>query len=150
MFPEQKMLKNDRKEIASKAITSIRHWNDIEKSTWRTHRYFVDFESRIHVEISTPFKIDEISWNFPRGILTSNRWRMDEDVSIGCGSKKKKRKSSQFTRRLISFIFYCNIYIQFIHCFLSTHFESIFNCILAWSKFQNASRVRRCFIKKCS
>ena len=49
---------------------------------------------RIHVEISTsnrchifhvdsPFEIDEISTNFPRGILTSNRWRIDEDVSIG-------------------------------------------------------------------
>ena len=48
---------------------------------------------RIHVEISTsnrchifhvdsPFEIDEISTNFPRGILTSNRWRIDEDVSI--------------------------------------------------------------------
>ena len=86
------MFKNDRKETASKTITSIRHRNDIEKSTWRTHRYFADFESRIHVEISTPFKIDEISWNFPRGILTSNRWQTDEDVSIGSGSKKKKRE----------------------------------------------------------
>ena len=66
-----------------------------EKSTWKTHRYFVDFESRIHVEISTsnrchnfnvdwPFKIDVISTNFPQGISTSNRWRIDEDVSIGC------------------------------------------------------------------
>ena len=49
---------------------------------------------RIHVEISTsnrchifhvdsPLEIDGISTNFPRGILTSNRWRIDEDVSIG-------------------------------------------------------------------
>ena len=126
------MLKNDRKETASKSITSIRHRNDIEKSTWRAHRYFVDFESRIHVEISTPFKIDEISPNFPHGILTSNRWRMTKMCPLGVvQKKKKKRKSRQFTRRLISFIFYCNIYIQFIHCFLSTHFESIFNCIFA-------------------
>ena len=46
---------------------------------------FVDFESRIQVEISTrnrchnfhmdsPFKIDEISTNFPRGISTSDQW----------------------------------------------------------------------------
>ena len=73
------MFENDRKETKSKAVTSIRHRNDIEKSTWKTHRYFVHFESRIHVEISTsswchnfhvdsPFKIDEISTNFPRGI----------------------------------------------------------------------------------
>ena len=64
------------------------------KSRGKTHRYFVDFESQIHVEIFTlnrchnfhtdsPFKIDEISTNFPRGISTSNKWRIDEDVSIG-------------------------------------------------------------------
>ena len=68
--------------------------NGIEKSTWKTHRYFVDFESRIHVEISrsnrchnvhvdSPSKIAEISTNFPRGISTSNQWRIDEDVPIG-------------------------------------------------------------------
>ena len=66
------MLRNDRIETASTEVTSIRRRNDIEKSTWITHRYFVDFESRIHVEISTSnrchnfhvdssFKIDVIS-----------------------------------------------------------------------------------------
>ena len=89
------MLENDGMETASTEVTSIWRRNDIEKSTWKTHRYFVDFESRIHVEISTsnwchnfnvdwPFKIDVISTNFPQGISTSNRWRIDEDVSIGC------------------------------------------------------------------
>ena len=81
-------------ETASTEVMSIWRRNDIEKSTWRTHRYFVDFESRIHVEISTsnrchnfhvdsPFKIDIICMNFPRGISTLNGWRLDEDVSIG-------------------------------------------------------------------
>ena len=67
-------------KTASTEVTSIRRRNDTEKSTSRTHRYFVDFESRIHVEISTSnrchnfhvdsdFKIDVIStklstWNF--------------------------------------------------------------------------------------
>ena len=89
------MLENDRMETASTEVTSIRRRSDSEKSTWRTHQYFVDFESRIHVEISTsnrchnfhvdsPFQIDVISTNFPRGILTSNRWRVDKGVSIGC------------------------------------------------------------------
>ena len=79
------MLENDRMETASKAVTSIRRRSVIEKSTWKTHRCFVDFESRIHVEISKsnrchnfyvdlPFKIDEISTNFPPGISTSSRW----------------------------------------------------------------------------
>ena len=57
------MLENDRMEIASTEVTSIWRRNDIEKSTWRTHRYFVDFESRIHVEVSTskyPRRIDVI------------------------------------------------------------------------------------------
>ena len=81
-------------ETASTEVTLISRRNDIEKSTWRTHRYFIDFESQIHVEISTsnrchnfhvdsPFKIDVISTNFLRGISMSNRWRIDEDVSIG-------------------------------------------------------------------
>ena len=88
------MLENDRMKRAITEVTSIWRRNDIEKSTWRTHRYFVDFESRIQVEISTlnrchnfkvdsPFKINVISTNFPRGISMSNRWRIDEDVSIG-------------------------------------------------------------------
>ena len=44
-FPELKMLGNDRMETASTEVTSIRPRNDIEKSTWRTNRYFIDFES---------------------------------------------------------------------------------------------------------
>ena len=81
-------------ETASTEVTSIWRRNDIEKSTWRTHRYFVDFESRIHVEISTsnrchnfhvdsPFKIDVVYTNFPRGISTSNRWRMTKICPLG-------------------------------------------------------------------
>ena len=65
------MLENDTMETANTEVTSTRRRNNIEKSTWRTHRYFLDFESRIHVEISTsnrchdfqvdlPFKIDVI------------------------------------------------------------------------------------------
>ena len=85
---------NDTMETASTEVTSIRRRNDIEKSSWRTLRYFVDFESRIHDEISTsnqchdfhedlPFKIDVISTNFPCGISKSNRSRIDQDASIG-------------------------------------------------------------------
>ena len=81
-------------ETASTEVTSIWRRNGIENFTWRIHQYFVDFKSRIHVEIFTsnrchnfhvdsPFKIDLISTNFPRGVSTSNRWRIDEDVSIG-------------------------------------------------------------------
>ena len=88
------MLENDRMETANIEVTSIQRQNDKEKSTWRTHRYFVDFESPIHVEMYTSnrchsfhmdssFKIDVISMNFPRGISTSNRWRIDKDMSIG-------------------------------------------------------------------
>ena len=63
---------------------SIPHQSDIEKTTWKTHRYFIDFESRINNELSTlnqrhlfhvdwPFIIDEISTDFRSGTLTSNR-----------------------------------------------------------------------------
>ena len=64
-----------------------------KNSTWKTDQYFIDFESRIQLKISTsnrchnfqvdsPFKIDVIPMNFPRGILTMNRWQIDKDVSI--------------------------------------------------------------------
>ena len=38
-------------ETESTKVMSIRRQNDIEKSTWGTHRYFVDLESRIRVEL---------------------------------------------------------------------------------------------------
>ena len=93
-FPEKKMLVNFMMETARTEVTSIRRRNYIEKSTWRTHQCFVPFDSRIHVESSTsnqcrnfhvdlPFKIDENSTNFPRGISTSKQWQIDEDVSTG-------------------------------------------------------------------
>ena len=88
------MLGNDAMETATTEVMSNRRRNDIEKSTWRTHRYFVGFKSWFHVEISTSnwchnfyvdslFKIDVISKNFPRANWKSNRWRIDEEVSIG-------------------------------------------------------------------
>ena len=52
-FPERKKLGDDRMETASTEVTVIQRRNDMEKSTWKTRRYFVDFESRIHVKIST-------------------------------------------------------------------------------------------------
>ena len=81
-------------ETASTEVTSIWRRNDIEKSTWRAHRYFVNFENRIHVEISSSnrchnshvdssFRLDVTSTNFPRGICTSTRWQIEEDMSIG-------------------------------------------------------------------
>ena len=124
------MLENDRMEKSSTEVTSIWRRNDINKSTWRTHRYFVDFESRIDGEISTsnrchnfhvesPFKIDVISTNFPRGISTSNRWRIDEDESIGyCITIVKIRIKSK----------------QYVEKFLTRH-----HLVKKWSMVSNAS-----------
>ena len=44
-----------------------------------------------------PFKIDIISTNFPRGILTSNRWRIDEGVPIGKFSFNIQDPQIQYT-----------------------------------------------------
>ena len=68
------MLGNDRMKTTSTEVMSTRYRNNIQISTWRTRQYFVDFERRIHVEISmsnrchnfhgdSSFKIDEISTN---------------------------------------------------------------------------------------
>ena len=84
------------RQVYSLEITSIRDRNKttLKKPTWKTHRYFINFESRIDVELSTsnrchsfhvdsPFIIEEISMNFPRGNSMSNWWQIDEDVSFG-------------------------------------------------------------------
>ena len=94
-------------ETASTEVTSIRRRKKKKSSTWRTHQYFVDFENWINVKMSTsnrchnfhvdsPFKMDVISTNFPRGISTSNRWRIEEDMSIGnVGATLKLRHKMQ-------------------------------------------------------
>ena len=62
-------------ETAGTEVTLIRCRNNMEKSTRRTHRYFVNFESQIHVAIfrsnryhnfhvDSPFKIDVITTNY--------------------------------------------------------------------------------------
>ena len=71
----------------------IRHWKVIEKYTWRTHRYFVNFESWIDVELFTsnrchslhvdlPFLVHEISTDCQCGFSLSNQQRMDWKSSI--------------------------------------------------------------------
>ena len=97
-FPEPKMLGNDRMETLSTAVMSIRRRDDIEKYTWRTQRYFVNFESRTtsnryhNFHVDSLFKIDEILTNFPRGISMSNQWRIDEEKSIGWEGEKESEK----------------------------------------------------------
>ena len=124
------MLGNNTMETASTEVTSIRRRNNVEKSTWKTHRYFVDFESRIHVKISTsnrchnfhvdsPFKIDVISTNFPRGISTSNRWRIDEDVSIGERLRMATSRSySKCLKRTYELVFYCICWLEFCNFYM--------------------------------
>ena len=47
-----------------------------------THESFVSYNFEWEI-LNSNFKIDEISTNFPREISMLNRWRIDEDVSIG-------------------------------------------------------------------
>ena len=126
------MLGNHRMETAHTEVTLIWRRNDIEKSTWRTHRYFVNFKGRrIHVKISTsnrchkfhvdsPIKINEITTNFPRGMLTLNRWRIDKDVSIGMGGLDlvDQRTAAYHLDRKSSIRFYLKIsfYLMDVGC----------------------------------
>ena len=75
-------------------VMSIQHRNDIEKSTWRTHQYFIDFESRIDMELSTSnrchlfqvdstFINDEVSTNFRRGISMSSDGKSTKLCPLG-------------------------------------------------------------------
>ena len=125
------MLEKDGMETASKAVTLIRRQNDIEKSMWRNHRYFIDFESRIRVEISTsnqchnfhvdsPLKIGEISTNFPRGISTSNRWRINKHVSIGlyCDRHLLRFVSLYFPRSCLVLVAYNKTNVSSLFCLI--------------------------------
>ena len=84
-FREQKFLENDRMETASTDVISIWRRKNIEKSIDISSNWKVKPTSNqchnFHVDL--PFKIDEILTNFPRGISTSNWWRIDKDVSLG-------------------------------------------------------------------
>ena len=60
-------------ETASTGVTWIQRRNDIEKSTWRTHRHFVDFESRIYVEISKSNRCHNFHVDLPFKIMKSRR-----------------------------------------------------------------------------
>ena len=49
-------------EPGSTGVTLIRRRKDTEKSTWRTHRYFVHFESRIHVKFTRQIDVIISTW----------------------------------------------------------------------------------------
>ena len=40
-------------QAANLEVISIKHRNDIKKTMWKTHRYFINFESQIDVELSS-------------------------------------------------------------------------------------------------
>ena len=128
------MLGNDRMETAT--TTSKPH----RKSTWKTHRCFVDCESRMHVEISTsnrchnfhvdlPDKLVGNLTNFPRGIWTSNGWWIHKDVSIGKlygkwrrrflkNKRKKYHSKTQLDKKKLIF-WWCSLsssFSFFLHC----------------------------------
>lgn len=82
------------RQTTSLDVVSIRCQNNMDKSTWRNGRYFIEFEIQVDVGLSTWnqchlfdvnsfFIIDEISTNFRYVILMLNRWQIEEDVSIG-------------------------------------------------------------------
>ena len=100
-------------ETASTEVMSIRRRNDIETSTWRTQRYFVNFESWIHVEPMSKFPRRFVFQNWcnfhelSTWISTLNRWRIDEYMSIG----KKSFSYCYYTHFVV--IMTKNIYFHF-------------------------------------
>ena len=94
-FPKQKMLENDRMETASTEVMSIWRQNDTEKPTWRTHRYFVDFESRTHSS-----NINEVT----RAILNSFIQKRHNHKQAQTGYERTKIKTApkQHLRRKIA------------------------------------------------
>lgn len=80
-------------QAASLEVMLVRHRNNIEKTMWKTHQCFIDFESQMDIELSTanqylfpkdlPFIINELLPDFWHGISMLNQWWIDKDVSIG-------------------------------------------------------------------
>lgn len=77
-------------QAASLEVASIRHQNDIEIFTSRTHRYFIEFGSRSDIELFTsnrchPFHVDwlfiieEMSTNSRRKVQMWNQFAMIHD-----------------------------------------------------------------------
>ena len=104
------MFKNDWKETASKAVMSIRHRYDIKKIHVKNSSTFSRiWKSNPHRKISTSnqchnfhvdslFIIDEILTNCLQGISTSNRWRIDKDVSIGSDNDEAFNSKGTMTK----------------------------------------------------
>ena len=61
-------------QAASLEVMLVRHRNNIEKTMWKTHQCFIDFESQMDIELSTanqylfpkdlPFIINELLPDF--------------------------------------------------------------------------------------
>ena len=121
------MLENDRMETASKALTSIRGQNDIEKSTWRTHRYFVDFESGIHVKISTSNRCQNFHVDSPSKSMKSRRTL---NVEFRCRINGESTKMYKGLMRIYCEIkcFLCSIRLDFHNiCHIKFTFTKIFS-----------------------
>ena len=62
----------------------------LEKSTWRTHRYFVDFESQIHIEISTSNRCHDfhVDSPFSKSMKSRRTFHLEFQRQIDGESKK--------------------------------------------------------------
>ena len=116
-------------ETASTEVTSIRHRNNVKKSTWRTYRYFVDFESRIPVEMSklnwclswlafqNRCNFDELStWNFHVESMANRQGCVHWEIIFINYAKKKTKVHWACQSYFISMIlFYFYILTFFIN-----------------------------------
>ena len=85
-------------------VTSIWHRNGMKKATWKDHQYFMVFENRIVIEVSTSnqrhlfnvalyFVINEILTEFWPETSMLNQWRIDKNVSIWIAVNLSKPKA---------------------------------------------------------
>ena len=100
-------------ETASKAVTSFRRRSNIEKSTWRTHRYFVNFKSRIYVKIFTSNRCHNFHMDSPFKLMKSRRKihveflrQIGESTKMcplgsGCGTELKSSKFFQIRKYFV-------------------------------------------------
>ena len=130
------MFENNRKETANKAAKSIRHQNETEKSTWITHRYFVDFENESTLKFPRRIAVIISTWIWLSKSMKSQRtftWNFDVESMVN------RRRSAHWVRTYI-----CENGKYLKHCWWFKNcvwWNYGYCCINKWHKY----KIRKCY-----
>ena len=91
---------------------------ETEKSTWRTHRYFVDFESRIHLTLSSSNRYSNSHVEFPHWIDGQSTKMCPLGWDIAFKASKHPWNESRRLRCLLGYIYISISHILYIYIYI--------------------------------